>query len=86
MTKFSIMRLAENQFATRGNLKKSIEDLGMRAKISVFEESGLILIRVSRDVEILFRDWVESRRMIGIQVLVVGDLRWWECLWARVKI
>lgn len=75
-----------NPFSTLANLERALTKLGVRAKVRVFQESGLIRIRVSRDVEQLFRMWVEPRRIVGVQIFVVGDLLWWECFWRRVQI
>ena len=74
------------EFGTLGSLIAAIEKLGVRAKVRVFQQSGLVVIRVSSDVEKLFAEWVEPRRLVGIQVLVLGDLRWWECWWSRVQV
>lgn len=62
-----------------------LESLDVRAKLTVYHGSGMISIRVVRDVATLLDERLTPYRMAGICVLILGELHWWECWWTRVQ-
>lgn len=73
------------RMASRSGWTESLESLGVRAEITVYSNSGIIVVRVAKDVVVLLREWLEPRRVAGVCVFVTPGLFWWEHLWARVQ-
>lgn len=70
---------------TAAGVIESFGNLGVRAKIVVYGSSGVVVVRVVRDVAALLEEWIKPRKPAGICFIVFSDLRWWECWWTRVQ-